>query len=71
MRSDRSKSGGRDRGDWRGCSDSPDRAKCRWFSVKLDRKNAPWVFESGEPYPAIASLELLGTLASIVAFPPR
>ena len=53
------------------CSDSPDRAKCRWFSVKLDRNNTPWVFESGEPYRAIASLELLGTLASIVAFPPR
>ena len=53
------------------CSGSPDRAKCRWFSVKLDRKSAPWVFESGEPYWAIASLELLGTLASIVAFPPR
>ena len=29
------------------------------------------MFESGEPYRAIASLELLGTLASIVAFPPR
>ena len=53
------------------CSDSPDRSKCRWFSVKLDRSNAPWVFESGEPYRAIASLELLGTLASIVAFPPK
>ena len=53
------------------CSDSPDRAKCRWFSVRLGRSNAPWVFESGEPYRAIASLELLGTLASTVAFPPK
>ena len=55
-------------GGW-SCSDSPDRGKCRWFSVKLDRTSAPWVFESGEPYRAIASLELLGTLASVVAFP--
>ena len=57
-------------GGW-SCSDSPDRGKCRWFSVKLDRTSAPWVFESGEPYRAIASLELLGTLASVVAFPPQ
>ena len=53
------------------CGDSPERGKCRWFSVKLDRSNTPWVFESGEPYRAIASLELLGTLASITAFPPK
>eukprot|EP00435_Cladocopium_sp_Y103_P023419 s974_g5.t1 len=51
------------------CSDSKDRGKCRWYSVQLNRKNAPWVFESGEPYRAIASLELLGTLASLKAFP--
>jgi hypothetical protein len=51
------------------CGDSPERGKCRWFSV--NRSNAPWVFESGEPYRAIASLELLGTLASITAFPPK
>eukprot|EP00435_Cladocopium_sp_Y103_P069710 s303_g33.t2 len=51
------------------CGDSPDRAKCRWFSVKLDRSTVPWAFEAGEPYKAIASLELLGTLASLVAFP--
>eukprot|EP00435_Cladocopium_sp_Y103_P031679 s3830_g8.t1 len=54
-------------GGW-ACCDSKDRNKCRWFSVRLDRRNAPWVFESGEPYRAIASLELLGTLASLVAF---
>ena len=51
------------------CSDSRDRGKCRWFSVKLTRETIPWVFESGEPYRAIAALELLGTLASLLAFP--
>eukprot|EP00435_Cladocopium_sp_Y103_P057986 s1874_g20.t1 len=60
------KFGGGLRAEWIG--DSKDRSKCRWFSVKLDRRNAPWVFESGEPYRAIASLELLGALASLVAF---
>ena len=51
------------------CSDSRDRGKCRWFSVRLTREDTPWVFESGEAYRAIAALELLGTLASLVAFP--
>ena len=51
------------------CGDSRDRSKCRWFSLVLTRVTAPWVFESGEPYRAIASLELLGTLASLIAFP--
>ena len=51
------------------CADSRDRGKCRWFSMKLTRETTPWVFESGEPYRAIAALELLGTLASLLAFP--
>ena len=36
--------------------------------MELDRKAAPWVYEAGEPFRAIASLELLGTLASVLAF---
>ena len=33
----------------------------KWFKVDLDRKNAAWAFAKGEPYKAIASLEVLST----------
>ena len=51
------------------CGGSRHRSKCRWFFVKLTPDTTPWVFESGEPYRAIAALELLGALASLLAFP--
>ena len=42
--------------------------KARWFSVRLNRKNAPWVFLKGEPYRNIAALELTAVLVAIIVF---
>ena len=42
--------------------------EARWYSLMLTRKNAPWVFEGGEPYTKIATLELLATMISVIAF---
>ena len=38
----------------------------RWFLLKLDRTNAPWAFSKGEPFRAIAALEMLGSLLGIM-----
>ena len=43
-------------------------AQARWFSIKLDKMNAPWAFAQGEPFRAIASLEMFAMLLCIVAF---
>ena len=51
--------------------DSSDLAQCRWFSEKLNRKNAWWAFLAGEPFGSIASLEMLATLAALVVFDCR
>ena len=40
-----------------------------WFSVKLNRSSAPWAFRSGEPFRAIASLELYATLLCTMLLP--
>ena len=48
--------------------DSADRSKCRWFAERLSRRNASWAFTAGEAYRAIATLELLATLAGVVCF---
>ena len=48
--------------------DSGDRSKCRWFAERLSRRNASWAFTAGEAYRAIATLELLATLAGVVCF---
>ena len=45
--------------------------KARWFSTRLDRKNAPWAFSRGEPFRTIAALELFATLVSYVVFSPK
>ena len=42
----------------------PEHAK--WFKVDLDRKNAAWAFAKGEPFKAIASLELLSTMLGVI-----
>ena len=42
--------------------------KSRWFSVRLNRKNAPWAYLRGDPFRAIASLELMGVLIALLAF---
>ena len=42
--------------------------KARWFSVRLDRRNAPWAFARGEPFRVIAALELFASLLCIRLF---
>ena len=41
-----------------------------WFALELTRATAPWAFARGEPFRTIASLELLGTLVSLVVLVP-
>lgn len=48
--------------------DSEDLGQCRWFSERLNRRNAWWAFLAGEPFRAIATLEMLATLAALVVF---
>ncbi|CAE8658280.1 unnamed protein product, partial [Polarella glacialis] len=55
-------------GGWE-CLDADSTGKARWFSEVITRENAPWVFEAGEPFRTIATLELLATLCCLVAFP--
>ena len=52
------------------CSDASDPRECRWFSEELTHLEAPQFFMSGEPYRAIASLELLATLVAVLLFEP-
>ena len=39
--------------------------EARWFKVELNRISAPWAYRRGEPFRAIAALELLGSLLCI------
>ena len=48
--------------------DSSDRTKCRWFSERIDHRSGRWLYLAGESCRAIASLELLATLAGVVLF---
>ena len=41
-----------------------------WFSVRLNKRTAPWAFARGEPFRTIASLELLGVLLSVMVLLP-
>ena len=50
-------------------SDSP--LGCRWFSIRLNKHDIPWAYSRGDPFKAIAALELLGTLLCIMAFQPQ
>lgn len=45
---------------------SVDRA--RWFSVTLNRKNAPYTYVKGEPFRSIATLELCAVLVAVMLF---
>jgi len=56
-------------GGWEVLGETPPEM-ARWFSIRLTKKNAAWAFEGGEPFRKIASLELMGTLLCILAFPP-
>ena len=40
--------------------------EAKWFYLKLDRLSAPWAFARGEPFRAIAALELLGALLGLM-----
>ena len=41
-----------------------------WFADRLTRATAPWAYGKGEPFRAIAALELLGTLVSLMVLVP-
>ena len=56
-------------GGW-GCLANCPVGEARWFSVTLGPQNADWLFMSTKPSSLIASLGLLATLVSIVAFVP-
>eukprot|EP00435_Cladocopium_sp_Y103_P027686 s1708_g6.t2 len=42
--------------------------EARWFSMKLGRKTVPWAYLRGDPFRAIASLELLAVLVAVMLF---
>ena len=56
-------------GGWTCLPGKPTR-ECPWFSVRLDRRNAPWAFSRGEAFRTIASLELLGALVGVAVLMP-
>ena len=56
-------------GGWRCRAGRPTR-EAEWFAVRLNRRNAPWAFARGEAFRTIASLELLGVLASVMVLLP-
>jgi len=42
---------------------------CRWYSITINRENAPWAFAKvGEAYRVIASLELFASLLCLMLF---
>ena len=41
-----------------------------WFSVRLNKRTAPWAYARGEPFRTIASLELLGALLGVMVLLP-
>ena len=45
---------------------SPEEA--RWFSVKVTRKNCPWLYLKGEPFRTIAAAELLAVTMAVMTF---
>ena len=56
-------------GGWR-CRGAKKTSDAEWFSVRLNRRNAPWAFARGEAFRTIASLELLGVLVSVMVLMP-
>ena len=43
-------------------------SEARWFSLKLTKRNAPWLYVKGEPFRVIAAAELVGVLVALVVF---
>ena len=56
-------------GGWEidGCEDTK---LARWFSLRLSREDVPWAYTRGDPFRAVASLELLATLVCVMLFGP-
>ena len=54
-------------GGWE-CRNRVQTQQARWWYLRMTRKEHPWVFQAGEPFRKIATLELLATLLSMVAF---
>jgi hypothetical protein len=59
-----------EKGGWRVRGEASTR-EAEWFSVTQTRATAPCAFARGEPFRTIASLELLGTLVSLVVLVPE
>ena len=57
-------------GAWE-CAGGKKPKEARWFSVRLNAQNTPWLHCRGEPFRVIAALELLATLYAVRAFMPR
>ena len=46
-------------------------SQARWFSFKLNRRNAAWAYLKGDPFRSIATLELIGVLAAVMVLAPE
>jgi len=57
-------------GGWECLGGTPP-GRARWFSLRLDRRSAPWAYARGEPFRTIAALELFATLLSFITFAPK
>lgn len=44
--------------------------QARWFSFKLNRRNAARAYLKGDPFRSIATLELIGALAAVMVLAP-
>ena len=56
-------------GGWK-VTKSENTKDAEWFSITLTRATAPWAYARGDPFRTIASLELLGSLVSLVLLVP-
>ena len=54
-------------GGWE-TGEAPDQKTARWFSFRLNRKNAPWAYLKGDPFRNIATLELIDVLVAVMMF---
>jgi hypothetical protein len=54
-------------GGWE-CRDRTPTGAARWFSLEITEVQAPWFFPKGEPYRAIAALELMATVTCVMLF---
>ena len=57
-------------GGWECRNGCPTHA-ARWYQLRLTRATAPWAFARGEPFRAIAALELFASLVAFMVFAPE